>query len=409
MVLYCSIISCVKPDKEIFQRESTYFIDLDSIKREGTFRTSDIFKKLNVIILENHDYALISDIAGIAISGNNIFILDTDKVNKLFVFDKTTGKYLRQIGSQGQGPGEYLSVSDFCIDIARKEIYLLDPNPAAPKIYKYNFETGKYIAKADIPGTDFGNAGIHYNYIALGSNGKLYLNTSYFYWDTWNKEKNDNRIMEFDFETRQYRGYISGNKYNLGWNETSFTHWNFFISKSKYPKYVEEYMNTIFIVEPDTVSPYLTVKYKDWMTKELLYTGGDTGDKDDRVHYHSVYDNAKNIACQIHSYIEWSDYIYFEYRQKKYFPVLYNKKTGETRHYESKLNDLLVTKENVITAEFFYVNSKAAYDYIYPMKWEWYQDREPELFAAELDRREELIKLFSGDMEYIIIFEYEFK
>jgi hypothetical protein len=401
MILCYSIISCIKPNKEIFQEKSTYFIDLDSIKREGIFMTSDIFKKINVIILENNDYALISDISGIEIYGNNIFIMDTHLVNKLFVFDKTTGKYLRQIGSLGQGPGEYLSVSDFCIDTIQKKIYLLDP--AKSKIHKYNIETGKHIADVDIPAGELGKFGIVYDYIALGSNGKLYLNTMYWYMDNWAQEENDNRIMEIDFETGKYRGYISGNKYNLGWNERSYTHWNFFVSKSKYPKYVEEYMNTVFAVEPDTVRPYLTVKYKDWMTKELLYSGDD-------IESHSVYDNAKNIACQIHNYIEWGDYIYFEYKQKKYFPVLYNQKTGQTHHYEDKLNDLLVTKKHVITTEFFYVNSKAAYDYIYPEKWNAYQRlMVSELFTPKLDKREELIKLFSGDEEYIIIFEYEFR
>jgi hypothetical protein len=326
------------------------------------------------------------------IYGNNIFILDSYKVHKLFVFDKITGKYLRQIGTQGQGSKEYYGISDFCIDTIRKEIYLFDP--AKKKIHKHNIETGEYIAYVNIPKEE-----IWYRYIAF-SNGKLYLNTMY-----WYPEKNDTRIMGIDIETGEYRGYISGNKYNLGWNEPSYTMWSFFISKNKYPKYVEEYMNTVFSIEPDTVRPYLTVKHKDWMTKELL----PVENEEDIVIYHSVYANEQNVACQIHSYIEWGDYIYFEYKQKLYYPVLYNKKTGETCHYERMMNDLLVTKEHVITTEFLYFNSRAAYDYVCPIKWDWYNELQPELLALELDKREELIKLFSDDTEHIIIFEYEFK
>ncbi|MDR3245048.1 MAG: 6-bladed beta-propeller, partial [Prevotellaceae bacterium] len=256
LLLFASLylcLSCGKSDNKTTYEKSTYFIDLDSIKRENTFRTSDIFKKINVIILEDHDYAILSDISSLQIFENKIFILDAYKISKLFVFDKSTGKYLMQIGAYGEGPGEYRGITDFCIDTIRKEIYLLDD--PAKRVYKYNIETGKYIAYLQLPVGE-----CDYRYIVF-SDENLYLNTMH-----WEYEKNDSRLMEIDFETGKYKEYISGNKYNLGWNRPSYTKWNFFASKNKYPKYVEEYMNTVFAIEPDSVYPYLTIKYKDWMT-----------------------------------------------------------------------------------------------------------------------------------------------
>jgi hypothetical protein len=387
-LICCLYISCDRRDNIIEYDKATYFIDIDSVKRENTFRTSDIFKKINVIILEDHDYAVISDITEMRIFDDKIYIMDAWKVGKLFVYDRATGKYLKEIGGRGEGPEEHLGITGFCIDTIRKEIYLLDSGKS--QIHKYDIETGKYIANVSIPYE------IWYRYISF-CNSKLYINTMYFEY-----ERNDSRIAEINFKTGEMKGSISGNKYNLGWNRPSYTGWSFFVTPNKY---VEEYMNTVFILEPDTVRPYLTVKYKDWMTKEFLYAD-DYGDEGINMH-HSVYADAQNKACQIHSYIEWDDCIYFEYRQDGYHPVLYNKRTGETHHYENFINDLLVT-EDVLTTEFLYTNSKAAYDYITPSKYEWYQRPEIE-FVSGLDKREELIKLLSDNEEHCVIFEYEFK
>jgi hypothetical protein len=388
LLSFCLYISCSN-DKITEYEKATYFIDLDSIKRENAFKTSDIFKKVNVIILENHDYAIIGDITAMRIFDEKKYILDAWKTNKLYVYDKATGKYLKQIGNHGQGPEEYLGIRDFCIDTIRKEIYLLDAGKH--KIHKHNLETGKYIANVDIPDE------IWYRYISFANN-KLYFNVMH-----WGSKNNDNRIAEINFKTGKIKEYISGNKYNLGWNEPAYTGWSFFATPDKY---VEQFMNVIFTLELDTVRPYITVKHKDWMTKDLLIT---TEDEIDMETHHSLYADAQSKAFHIHSYIEWNDYIYFEYRQTKYYPVIYNKRTGEIRHYEKVINDLLALGDKTIMpTEYLYTNSTAAYDYISPLKWGWYQDPKLE-FVPELDKREELIKLLSGDEEHCIIFEYEFK
>jgi hypothetical protein len=388
LLILCLYISCSN-DKKIEYEKATYFIDLDSVKRENNFKTSDIFKKVNVIILEDHDYAVLGDITEMQICDGKIYILDAWKTSKLYVYDKATGKYLKQIGSRGQGPEEYLGIRGFCIDTVRKEIYLLDAGKH--KIHKHNLETGKYIANVNIPDE------IWYKYISF-ANDKLYFNVMH-----WDYQHNDSRIAEINFKTGEIKEYISGNKYNLGWNEPAYTGWNFFATPDKY---AEQYMNVIFTIEPDTVRPYLTVKHKDWMTKNLLIT---TEEEIEMGTHHSIYTDAQSKAFHIHSYIEWGDYIYFEYRQKRYYPVLYNKKTGETRHYEEVINDLLVVGDKTIMpTEYLYTNSKAAYDYIKPMKWKWYKDPQLE-FVQGLDKREELIKLLSDNEEHCVIFEYEFK
>jgi hypothetical protein len=384
--------ACNQPKQPVVYERTSYFIDLDSIKRQGVIKTSDMFKKLNVIILEKHEYAVIGGMDSFDIFDNQIFIADCYSVGKLFVFDKTTGKYLRQIGVKGEGPGEYQSLRDFCIDRENKEIYLLDGE--TERIHKYNIETGKHIITISIP------KDVSYRYMALNS-GKLYVNTMH-----WYQNKNDNRIMELDLKTGEHKYHISGNKYNLGWNEPSYTIWNFFASKDMPLKYVEEYMNTIFAIDKDTIYPYLTIKHKDWTPKEFVDAIVNRFDNPLEGH-HFVAASSENFVRLLHSYVECDDYIYFEYMQDTYYSVLYDKKTGKTHHYENFLNDLLETKNNM-TTHFLYVNSEAAYDYICPHRVNWYQDPELE-FAPNLDKREEVIKALASDDEPIIIFEYVFK
>lgn len=58
----------------------------------------------------------------ILINGNYIFALSGGQV---YQFDKT-GKFLGQIGRIGNGPGEYLSISDICISSDLRKIYCQD-------------------------------------------------------------------------------------------------------------------------------------------------------------------------------------------------------------------------------------------------------------------------------------------
>jgi hypothetical protein len=311
-----------------------------------------------------------------------IYILDAWQMNRLYVYDRTTGKYLKQIGCRGQGPEEYLSPKSFCIDTLRNELYLLDYGKF--RIHKYDLETGKYLANINIPDK------IYYKYISLNNN-KLYFSTVH-----WEYELNDHCIASIDLTTKEFKEYISGNKYNMGWDDLAFSSWSFFVSPNKY---VEEHMNTVFILESDTVRPYITFKYKDWVKKEYLVPI----DHDDYPLYGKY-----NQAHHIHNYIEQDDYIYFEYTQIEDYPVLFNKKTGDIRHYEGVMNDLLVTKQNVVTTEFTYATSKAAYEVVDPFRYHVFQNPKIE-FVPDLDKQDELIKLLSDDAEHCVILEYEFK
>lgn len=110
--------SDIKTQKTI---EPPYIIDLESnINREKVVPLSSIGKELEYIPLETTPNSIFKSINQIFFSETYIFISD---FNKLLQFDRT-GKFIRQVGSNGRGPGEYIHVTGFCIDQKNEKIYI---------------------------------------------------------------------------------------------------------------------------------------------------------------------------------------------------------------------------------------------------------------------------------------------
>jgi hypothetical protein len=376
---------------------ATYVIDLDAVEKEDTvINMSSFFKKANTVILEDHDYAIIGNISALQVSEEYIFVLDTWSAKKLFIFDKT-GKYIRQIGSLGQGPEEYLSINDFCLDCKNREIYLLDNGGG--KVLKYDWD-GKYIKSTKL------SHNYIYGNIAYSEN-QLYCSILPI-----DKEKSNNLLMKIDIETGEYKEYLNADDYNQGWNNSFYPEWGFFRYKTE-PlklKFWELYMNTVMSIKNDTVYPYLTVKHKDWIRKSDLLS-------DEQFNKHDPNDVSHvaktGKAHTLFSYFEHNDIIFFGYMQgfTDGACVLYDKKNSETHQYKYLKNDLLFSNEEEVGVKFSFINSKAAYDYcsVYMLP-ALYGAKDGLIsnlnFSSNLDKRDELLKL-SG--ERFVIFEYEFK
>jgi hypothetical protein len=357
-----------------------YTIDVDKLTHQETVYTSSFFKNVRTVILEDHDDALIGEIQYIQVFDDYILIFDFFIAKKLFVFDKN-GKFLRQIGKTGRGPGEYIQIIDFCIDPERREIYLLDTGTR--KALKYNLDTGEYISSIDLPKNDVSP------YLIAFAYDKLYLKINYY----GQKEENDNLLMEFDPETGKYTDCISSKKWNLDWDGSVYPSFSFFSSKQPPLRYAELFMNTVFAIEKDSIYPYFTINTKDW-TKKIKY---------------EEYDKGVTRGYYIHNYFEYKDYIHlryqYDYKLKKY-TVVYNKKTDEAKIYDYSQNDLVLSKGRR-EPYYYYVDYQTSKAYEFAYLWEFISDKYE--FAPGLDKREELLKLLKSDKERIVIFEYEFK
>jgi hypothetical protein len=82
-----------------------------------------IFKTRKLIQLETNDSCLIGSITRIIELDNKIYIFDK-KRQRTYIFN-TNGEFISSIYHMGQGPGEYVQITDICLDKHKNQIIFL--------------------------------------------------------------------------------------------------------------------------------------------------------------------------------------------------------------------------------------------------------------------------------------------
>jgi hypothetical protein len=102
--------------------------------------------------LQTSDSVLLSDISNIQIklvTENDIWMSDNAVIYK---FEKKTGKCLSKIDKRGDGPEEYISISDFIVDTVENIVLVYDGNKKRINTYDFN---GNY--KESVPNDFIGS------------------------------------------------------------------------------------------------------------------------------------------------------------------------------------------------------------------------------------------------------------
>ncbi len=120
-------------------------------EKEKEFFLTDLTSKIKYIPLETNDSCLLYSVNNICLTQDNIFVSDS---KKLFQFDKS-GKFIKQIGSEGRGPGEHDTRIRFAVDTYNREIFILSYMIRMMNVY--DLETGafKRSFKVDIDVSKF--------------------------------------------------------------------------------------------------------------------------------------------------------------------------------------------------------------------------------------------------------------
>ena len=118
-----------------------YHIDLEkNLKNTRSVPLSSIGKKLEYIPLETNPTSLIGRIDGLGFTTSRLifseFYIFISDGNKLLQFERS-GKFVRQIGSEGRGPEQYTELIDFCIYEKKEIIYIL----GARNIMEFDFNS----------------------------------------------------------------------------------------------------------------------------------------------------------------------------------------------------------------------------------------------------------------------------
>lgn len=149
--------------------------DLPVIDVEAAFQTpselllSDLGEEVAYVPLETNDSSLVKLNSSSKMVVTDRYLFVGDNRSPLLCFDRKTGKCLRQIGSIGQGPGEYTDGSSFLVDMESERIYV---RVLARSYRCYDFE-GNFLNTVELPVTGHFMMEGHY---FLGDKAYIYGN-----------------------------------------------------------------------------------------------------------------------------------------------------------------------------------------------------------------------------------------
>lgn len=127
----------ISQNLKTLQLESAY-------QKQENINSSEFIETLNYIPLETSPDCLIGANPKIYMTDKYFIILDNQ--NHCYLFDKSNGKYIRQIGHYGKDPGGYRSVSGLYNELT-STLYFSDWKQ---NLIKYSLD-GKEIGSVPIP------------------------------------------------------------------------------------------------------------------------------------------------------------------------------------------------------------------------------------------------------------------
>lgn len=203
MALMLGLLTVPGEENSSLAKENGYVINLDRAEKLEKMTYSSLFSKAGIIVLEDTDESLLGKVDKLEVCDNNLYVLE--KGRGLFLFNKQ-GKFIKMIGRQGKGPGEYIDPDDISIDRENKKIYVLDSQTQNVLKYSGNgtFESSFKLENKGTRSTfiqPFKNA-LYTNLYTFDKSGKRFLLSKV---DVTNGKR-----ISFQFEASQY---------NKGWNE----------------------------------------------------------------------------------------------------------------------------------------------------------------------------------------------
>jgi len=390
-----SACSCSAQQKELSQIESKYTIDLDG-KQEAYVPFSAYFKNAKSIILETNKDCLIGVISELQVFDGHIYILDAHIAKSLYVFD-LEGRFIRKIGGLGRGPGEYVLLKDFTIDIENRFIYISDQGAF---VHKYQLD-GTYVHSITVS-KPRSNVSFIQSY-----NGKLYINAI-----TWTPTPDDYMLLEVDPNDGKILSQFLPIKYNKGWGEAYFRGNNFMSRLNNPPMYTQLFMNYIVAIGEE-ISPYIELKSK------YLATDSDIDNflRNKKNIQNFDFFNGSTKIWNVHCFVENDDFIIFKCTSGFFdnFSVVFHKETGVVRLAQKLSNDLILRNisdnNSVISAmsgRFKFSDRQGSYEVIPPDIFEGLKRSiKNNEIVPDMDKADQLMKL--SEESNPIIFFYEFK
>lgn len=285
---------------------------------------SDYADEVIMIPLEFSDDCLLGEIDKVVMSDSCIFVMENENQKGIYVFDHT-GKFLYRIGSHGEGPEEFVELSDFSLNEEEGVIYLYDN--ARKKILVFSYK-GDYIKD------------IQMNYYAFNleyQNGLFYLyHESPVYGDPLCSLVIKNDKGE------------TVNAYYPVIDKPRYCHNCIFQKLDNEILFAEDMCDSIFTIKGDKLIPKYYIDYKD---KSMSKVDRESIRYGKREHYSVVQDTKKMAG--IRDIFEINDKVFINnvYIFTPKFTV-YDKKTQEVKTFTTLINDLSFISLNKPIAQY---------------------------------------------------------
>jgi len=337
MVVGLLIISCI-PEKErqlhhnasiqqIGINDSVIIIDLDQTQSDEAYLVSSLFKKVTPIILETCDEALLLDTQKIEIYEDYIFVFDSAMAKCLFLFDKK-GNFIRQISRTGQGPGEYLRLSDFTVDKTNGLVYILDD--ALQRISAFKISDGSFVNSVNLQNDNGGS------FYLQCVDGKMYADMNLV-----SNSREDYMLREIDINTgKQLGGWLRNELYNKGFSYKTSGH---IVSSNPFyrlpysgVKFAGFFSDTIISIDKTSIKPFLVINSNEFVSREYL----ESLKIDGNIDPFSLF--RLDGISRIEILFESRDLICFTYNNSYFIrTVIYNKSTNNYENVASLDDDLV--------------------------------------------------------------------
>jgi len=330
---------------EVLRNKNLILIDLDTMKKEiGKY--SSFYSRVKYVPLETTDESQIGKIEHIEIFNDTLLIFDSESAKAIFVFDQG-GKFIRKIGKTGRGPGEWVQPVSFSVDKKNRELMILDGS--LQKVFRYSI-SGKFLSQISLSGNEIRSHCIECY------NDKIFLDAKLV---SQSKSYPGYLLREIDTKGQTINKWFD-TRYNKGWNQGE-NPWYLNGSGTLYSsptgiKYVDLFMDTIFSINSNGISPFIALKSKDLFSADRIAEMLNSNSS--MVSFLRAAQNGNGIFA-IRSYVENDDLIRFLFSQGSYYrEIIISKKTMIPVCLKRVINDIIFRTEHDMYFPDFYCGEK---------------------------------------------------
>lgn len=338
-----------------------------SLTIEDTYRESSLlsfFDSISLVQLETNEKSLINYIYKIREFDEKLFLWDISE-ESILIFGKK-GNYINKVNNRGQGPEEYIRISDFEINKINKELEIIDPVNNLLISYDLN---GIFKQKKKLP--------------LLNSTYDQFLHPDSLFFIFWTQDKdNQLKVLRNEKQCFTFQGFP----------RISYSRNAFLFSDSLFLK---ELSDEIYVVKDNEVK----LKYKitvnnylpDLKTKKLP----NSYDMNSQINFLKKINSSEIVDYKINSINESTDYIVLNIiRKNKIYFSLIDKKNG-------KSTTLSNSKEGILPIPLF-MNNTYCIAVLTP------ENREYNGSLFEIISKEDqiILKKFSEENNPILIYFY---